>query len=755
MSRGMKKESNTDVQEKNTVRKIFITAIVSLVVWNLAYSFLPTGLSWLALPLSLPLALFLPGLLTILIMGIKRFSAITAIYAVAFSILELMLLGFIVNMLPQELASEKPLAGQNLYIAFNVFIITLLGLTASLVKTKELVLPKIELRWRDICILIPQLLLVMAAVFGAISLNDGGSNILTITGLFIALLIMLLTILWRNKISRFTIFTSLIVTTFSILIMTSLRSWYIPGHDMQHEFQVYNLAIQGGRWDIKSYGDAYNACLSITILPVMLSKLTQMSGEFIFKAVFQLLFAFTPVVIFLLLEKYVGRLRAYLGAIIFIALPSFSIDVPSITRQEIALLFFALVVLGWFSHDQPWLKKNWKLIFLSMSFGVILSHYSTTYLFVATLCISYLIGLGFRHFGKKKNDQTNNVPGILILIVSLSAFLWFSQVTAASTNLRDVLANSIKTLQTNLTQDNQDTSDGNSVKQLLEYVDKTKVSHDDNGNSILNNLNFQPNTLPPSATTVWVRDHLKIDLSSVVHTLYYIVLPAIYQILIFLGVILLISPNLRKRLDIPTQYVVFSLALLTALGLEIVMPEITQNYGITRAFLQAYIVLALPLLLGFDFLTKPLKRKLSSAILVGLVVVMFTIYSGLLPQILGGVHDQLSLNNSGQYFGGFYIHTTDIWAYNWIEKNIEKGSTIHIADNQGAYAYHPQLGYNINTYGILPFQVTLSHYVLLSYSQTVDHLYYMTGSLLPVRVDNGIYSDRNLLYSNGEAQLYK
>ena len=76
--------------------------------------------------------------------------------------------------------------------------------------------------------------------------------------------------------------------------MTSLRGRYTTGHDVQHEYYVFELAHANWHWSIADLNDPYNACLSITILPVMLAGLLHVSDVMIYKLLFQLVFALGP-----------------------------------------------------------------------------------------------------------------------------------------------------------------------------------------------------------------------------------------------------------------------------------------------------------------------------------------------------------------------------------------------------------------------------------------------------------------------------
>ena len=55
-----------------------------------------------------------------------------------------------------------------------------------------------------------------------------------------------------------------------LLLATSLRGWAITGHDIQAEYLAFRLTNDAQNWQMSSLPSAYNACLSVNILPTVL-----------------------------------------------------------------------------------------------------------------------------------------------------------------------------------------------------------------------------------------------------------------------------------------------------------------------------------------------------------------------------------------------------------------------------------------------------------------------------------------------------
>src|ERR1700680_2775123 len=69
----------------------------------------------------------------------------------------------------------------------------------------------------------------------------------------------------------------------ALLFTTSLRSWYATGHDIEREIYVFQLTNTHHIWSMAFYQDAYNACLSITILPTILTNLLVIQDIYVYK----------------------------------------------------------------------------------------------------------------------------------------------------------------------------------------------------------------------------------------------------------------------------------------------------------------------------------------------------------------------------------------------------------------------------------------------------------------------------------------
>ncbi|MCX6010286.1 MAG: DUF2206 domain-containing protein, partial [Chloroflexi bacterium] len=117
-----------------------------------------------------------------------------------------------------------------------------------------------------------------------------------------------------------------------------------------------------------------NSCLSITMLAPVYSLLLNIDGIWMFKTIYSLLFALVPLILFHIFSQQMSPKKAFLAAFFFLAVPTFSLEMISLCRQQIAELFLALVILLLVDRKLSLMPKLTLAIIFAAS--TIVSHYS-------------------------------------------------------------------------------------------------------------------------------------------------------------------------------------------------------------------------------------------------------------------------------------------------------------------------------------------------------------------------------------------
>jgi uncharacterized membrane protein len=645
----------------------------------------------------------------------------------------------------------------------------------------------------DVAISIMPVVLIALAVMGAASLNNGGTNIFTLTMLGLASIYLFTLLALRHRLADSSIAWGLYFVSLSLLLMTSMRGWYITGHDIQHEYLVFRLTTSKGVWNIANFRDPYNSCLSITILPTIFFNTLHIGSQYVYKILFQIIFGTVPVLIYQLMRLYLSKAKSLLSVIYFISFPTYFTDMTFLNRQEMAFLFLILMLLFILSRRIALRKRQ--PLFVAFGIGVVLSHYSTTYsmlLIFATALILRIIltfvmpRLSFLHrifkhssvdvlHGQKQVLRAITVPMIVILIVA--AFLWNVVLTDTASGAVSLISQVTDTLKNGLNAGTRSNDVSYSIissasvkpqellsgyiKQDIDPLTKNAPAGTYYPASVIKAYPVSVGTSPDTPLTVLGRYLEKKKLNvTVINTELKQGSAKLVQILVGVGLLYVIFSTGFGR-DIDTDYFTLTLGAIFFIALQVIVPFLSEAYGILRAFQQSLMLLGMYLVAGTYAIARVFKkfRPLSLAIPVVSALVFFLATTGFISEILGGYQAQLQLNNSGTYYNEYYMHAQELAADTWLVSDVVKQNPrVNVqADLDTAIRLDANTGYQAQN-NIMPSLVKTYSYVLLGYNDTVNKQVFISydGDTLTYKYPVQFLNDnKNLIYSNGGSEVYQ
>lgn len=707
-------------------------------------------------------------------------------YSLAATLLLLMLAGLGVNTLLPLLGVQRPL---------DPLPVVLIGdtLAVSLYLFREKHPAKLawraqiqEIRHEERRLLGGSGLCVACAVLGANRLNNGAGDQLSLVALAGVVAIFLLLLRWQSQLRDGTTSIVLYLLSLALLLMNSLRGWYVTGHDIQEEYQVFQLTAAHGRWDISYLRDAYNACLSITILPTEVGQIAHVDDPYVYKFFFQVIFAFCPVLVYAIARRYWSEPISALAAIYFVGFPTFFTDMPFLNRQEIAFVFVCVAMLA--ITNIEWGLRRRRLAFFVACLGVELSHYSTMYFLLGTLLAARGAELASRLIlrrwrrpaGQSGAHRTpwgamaQTVGFGSVLMVAAMAFLWSDLATQTAGGALIDAESVISALAGSSSARAGDVSyslfGGAAVGPQTALNDYRKETFDERAGA-------PPGTYEPATvvarypTSVVSQPSLPLTgagrflsrLSVPVEGLNGAVRDAAAkgeQLFVGVGLItFIVMPSLRRRVGREFFYLcVGSTAMVAVITL---FPNLSVDYGVLRAFQEALILLAPVLVAGSLAIFSPLGQaralKISTAACLGI----FISTTGFLPQVLGGYPAQLGLNNSGQYYDVYYVHPQEVAAVNWLAgKPGVLPNGIQAEDFTNRFMFNTKAAVNGSQVitDIYPTLVRRSSWMILGYSNmhTGQATSNYDGDLLTYEYPMGfLRNTKNLVYDNGGAEIYR
>lgn len=693
-------------------------SILSLVLalWGVIFGVLVyldiDSFSLLTTALGFSFLVFVPGfVLTRLFKINSEYAFGTIAYSVGLSILYVMLLGLFINAFLPKLGIIHPLTFTPIATSITmtlVFPLLWLGFQSGNLQFSLFPNQTNRIVSLSISYIVAPLVLIILAVLGAKQLNHTDSNLFVTLLLLGAVVYAIFVTLRANRVATSITATALSLLSVALLLMTSLRGEVVIGHDIQREFAVFQLTKEYGWWFISLYRDAYNACLSITILPTIFSELLPLQDPFIFKVLFQLLFASVPGILFLLFRKFTIPAVASISTLFFMATPTFFLDMPFLLRQEIAFLFLALMLLVLFADKH--LGK--KLIWLSIAFGVgmVVSHYSTTYTIVALLLLvvlarpiftfgahklsnwSLLPYSGIAKVSESKPGNTKEVPALLVAMLVLATILWSNTITETSTNsLNRVVSNTFSAIVTSAESDNRSTDLRYSLflrsepvpdeERLDDYSEEvrdraeTVAGEADVLFATSTYASYELNVIePPAADSVFsgILPQTTSDVLRKSNDAAKGLFARTIQLLIIFGFfgVLLSRRFLNKPLS--TDVMLFAAGNFLLVAAIVVLPVLSVEYGVLRAFQQSLMILGLFATLGILTLCEPISKRVATMVGSGFVALYLIFSTGLAGVLLGTSNPQLHLYNQGGYYEQYYLRATEVSGLTWLAETVEE-----------------------------------------------------------------------------------
>jgi uncharacterized membrane protein len=633
-------------------------------------------------------------------------------------------------------------------------------------------------------------LCVVFAVLGANRLNNGAGDQAALAALGFAVATCLLLLWWRQQLREGVISVALYFLSAALLLMTSLRGWYVTGHDIQEEYYVFQLTAAHGRWDISYLHDPYNACLSITILPTEIARVAHVYAPYVYKVFFQLIFAMCPVLVYALARRYWSKPYAILAALYFISFPTFVNDMSFLNRQEMAFLFVCVALISitkiW------WGPRRRRLVFLMAALGIELSHYSTMYVFLLTLVVAWAVqqamnylrrrrsaGQGHRRLTRPSWATVTRTIGMgSILIAAGIALAWGGVATRTSGNALVDAESSISgfILGSSPGAHSNDVTYGlfggkaQSPQQLLSEYSQAALQQRDVSPSGYLPASLvarypTPVTGEPSLPLTGIGRLLSDAGLSVaeLNSAMRVAAANGEQLFVGIGLIALIAIGSLRR-SISREFFCLCVGSVFVVGLLTVLPGLSVDYGVLRAFQEALILIAPVLAVGSIALFRPVGKRLAPKLAAIVCVVIFISTTGLLPQLTGGYPAQLNLNNSGAYYDLYYTHPQENSALNWLagQPNVASVLLNGVQAESFTHKYYFTAPSDVTgaegVVDIYPALIRQSSWVLLGYSNvhTGQAAVYYNGEVLsyvyPIAL---LQTAKNLVYNDGGAQIYK
>jgi len=629
---------------------------------------------WAAQVLLVPLLLIIPGIILLRILRVPGEAVATnPVYLPSASLVLLMSSGLAVDLIGPHLGITQPLRMLPLLVGLEIVCMVLLACSVN-------ARPETEIPWDSLSRPASQawpLILPLLGAAGALRLNSGHSDHVAVIALSASVGLLVVGFLLAPKFNEIVSAVIVYATSLSMLWSFSLRGDLVYGFDIASEYYALQQTAQAGVWHVVHPGDAYGAMLSVTVLPTELHALTGISTLLVFKVVYPAIAALFPVAVYSLSRRVLARRWAFLASGLVIMQQPFYQEFPALARQEIATVLFVALVSAILDATAT-RRTQWALVSL-LSLGMVVSHYSTTYLAITLFAIAVVLQFAVSWF--KRVARVNGAM-VLALVVSLTAaFLWYGTLTKSTSNVSqfvvatqqhglNLLPNHSGNLLKSYLQGEE--TQELSASQYQKYISSYYAAHMPYVTPLpqadLPQYALQP-AVDPTPSVTW-------QLGASVVNLATLLIQQLTNLLAGIGALVLAFR--RKVPGIARQVGIVALAGMVILALVRVSGTIAEAYNPERAFLQMMIVLGAAvcwLLPGLGARWK-LTRPAILTVCAGSLAVFMAASSGLSNVLLGGATDTNLANSFGDY-QDFDMSAPEIASATWLNNAAPPGQIIY------------------------------------------------------------------------------
>jgi len=286
---------------------------------------------------------FIPGILILRILKIHNVGIIESLlYSVGLSLAFVMFSGLFMNFALPLIGISKPISILPIVTTLTIFIAILMAV--AYMRDKGFSAPAQSKPFGALSSSLLFLILVfLLAILGALMVNFYHNSILLL--IFIILVAGIVGLAAFGKFIDHRVYPlATAIIAICLLYQTTLLSPYLTGTDIHGEYYFQQLVVENSYWDA-SLPYSYNNALSIVMLAPIYSLILNTDAVWLFKIIYPFIFSLVPLALFHIYRQQISDKKAFLAVFFFIAVPTFSLEMIALARQQIAELFFALFIL--------------------------------------------------------------------------------------------------------------------------------------------------------------------------------------------------------------------------------------------------------------------------------------------------------------------------------------------------------------------------------------------------------------------------
>ncbi len=374
---------------------------------------------------------FVPGIIILRLLKVHGLGgAESVLLSTGISITFMMFSGFFLNTILSYLNIDSPLSSWNVILLIFALLTVLTILSSKIEGFNQYELPPLKITRSAIYLM----LLPVLSILGTYFVNFHENNIFLL--ILIVLIALIPVLVAFKKIPSELYPLAVVVIAVSLLFHRSLISMYLTGADIHQEYFLHKQVLVNAYWNSGIEGNV-NAMLSIVILPAVYSYFLKLDGTMVFKIVYPIFFSLVPLGLYCIYKSQMtSDKNAFFSVFFFMSFTTFFTEMLSLARQEIAELFFVLLI---YLMVQDNIRKNIRnILILIFGMSLITSHYGLSYIFIILMIFIYLVSAvlnriqEIKEFALPEFNLKLSTLKIFMIFYIVFALLWYINVSESS-----------------------------------------------------------------------------------------------------------------------------------------------------------------------------------------------------------------------------------------------------------------------------------------------------------------------------------
>jgi uncharacterized membrane protein len=330
---------------------------------------------------------FVPGILILTALRLRNLDIVeTALYTIGLSVTVVISVGFVDTVVFNAFNVVKPFS----FLAVTSSVSCVVLVLCAVAYFRNRTHPESLFNTKTSVPLAPTLFLCVIPFITVFSTYLVNTYNVSAGQLFLYLLLGIVVLLVAfdkfipSKLYAFAVF----VIAVSLLFQQTLISEWLTGWDIQLEWSLANAVLTTGVWN-PNLPSLYSSMLSVVAVAPIYSLISNLDLVWIFKLIYPIIFALVPVGLYQIFRRQLNDKVAFLSCFFFTSALAFHTELPGVARQEIAELFFVLLILLLVSNEMN--KRIQSGLFIAFSLSLAVSHYGMTYMLIVFLFVMWLV----------------------------------------------------------------------------------------------------------------------------------------------------------------------------------------------------------------------------------------------------------------------------------------------------------------------------------------------------------------------------